>query len=193
VWVQTGDGRYDAEALIITAGAWAGRALAPLGLPLTVERKVLWWLGVADPAPYAPARFPIFITDSAHGEIYGFPVYQQPGLKIANHAGGDLTDPDYVDRTVQDDEKHDVVSLAEWFFEGVTSQVLHSAVCLYTRTPDSHFIIDRHPEWPQVIIGAGFSGHGFKFTPALGEYLVSLALSSDRQPHALFSLKRLAP
>ena len=189
-WVRTADGQYDAEALIVTAGAWAGSMLAPLGMPLTIQRKVLWWLQVENPALYAPNRFPVFITDSAHGEIYGFPIYQQPGLKIANHAGGDPTDPDHVERLVRDDEKQDVVSLAAWFFEGVTPQALHSTVCLYALTPDSHFIIDRHPEWRHVIIGAGFSGHGFKFTPAIGEHLVSLALDDHVQPHALFSLSR---
>ncbi|NJR42796.1 MAG: hypothetical protein HC767_09160 [Akkermansiaceae bacterium] len=88
----------------MTAGPWAGHVLAQLALPLMIQRKVLWWLEVENPALYAPDRFPIFITDSAHGEIYGFPIYQQPGLKIANHAGGDPTDPDQVKRIVQDDE-----------------------------------------------------------------------------------------
>lgn len=192
-WVRTADGQYDAEALIVTAGAWAGSMLGQLGLPLTIQRKVLWWLQVENPALYAPGRFPVFITDSAHGEIYGFPIYQQSGLKIANHAGGDPTDPDHVERLVRDDEKQDVVSLAAWFFEGVTPQALHSTVCLYALTPDAHFIIDRHPEWRHVIIGAGFSGHGFKFTPAIGEHLVSLALDDNVQPHALFSLSRFTP
>lgn len=189
-WVRTGDGRYDADALIVTAGAWAGGVLKQLGLPLTIQRKMLWWLEVENPALYAPTRFPIFITDSVHGEIYGFPIHQQPGFKIANHAGGDPTDPDHVERTVRDDEKHDVVSLASWFFEGITPHAVRNVVCLYARTPDAHFIIDRHPEWRHVIIGAGFSGHGFKFTPAIGEHLVSLALDDDIQPHRLFSLTR---
>jgi monomeric sarcosine oxidase len=189
-WVRTGDGQYAADALIVTAGPWAGRVLDQLALPLTIQRKVLWWLAVENPALYAPDRFPIFITDSVHGEIYGFPIYQQPGIKIANHAGGDPTDPDQVNRTVRDDEKNDVVSLASWFFAGVTAHVLRSVVCLYARTPDTHFIMDRHPEWRHVIIGAGFSGHGFKFAPAIGEHLVSLALDSDTQPRRLFRLDR---
>ena len=93
---------------------------------------------------------------------------------------------------MRDDEKHDVVGLASWLFAGVTAHVVRSVVCLYARTPDTHFIIDRHPEWRHVIVGAGFSGHGFKFTPALGEHLVSLALESDAQPYRLFRLDRFA-
>ena len=190
VWVKTEDNRYDADALIITAGAWAGRLLRQLHLPVTIHRKVLWWFEVENPALYAPERFPIFITDSAHGEMYGFPIYLQPGMKIANHSGGDLTDPDQVNRTVMDSEKSEVVGFTTWFLEGVTPNVLQSGVCLYARTPDGHFILDRHPEWSNVVIGAGFSGHGFKFTPAIGEHLVSLALDAGEQPRELFRLDR---
>jgi monomeric sarcosine oxidase len=192
VWVKTADRRYGANALILTAGAWAGRILQDLELPLAIQRKVLWWLDVENPALYAPERFPVFITDSEHGEIYGFPVFLRQGIKIANHSGGDPTDPDQVNRSVRDEEKSDIMGLASWFFEGVTAKVLHSSVCLYARTPDGHFILDRHPEWPNVVIAAGFSGHGFKFTPAVGEYLVSLALDADEQPRQLFRLSRFA-
>jgi glycine/D-amino acid oxidase-like deaminating enzyme len=192
VWVQTADKRYDADALIVTAGAWAGRIVEKLRLPLTIQRKVQWWLEVKDPALYAPERFPIFITDSDHGEIYGFPIYRSSGMKIANHSGGDPTDADHVNRSVSDDEKSDVVGLAPWFLEGLTPHVVQSIVCLYARTPDGHFMLDRHPEWPNVIIGYGFSGHGFKFAPAIGEHLVSLALDTGGQPRPLFRLNRFA-
>src|SRR5262249_33768687 len=164
--------------------------LQELNLPLTIQRKVQWWLEVKDPSLYAPERFPIFITDSSFGEIYGFPVYRVPGLKIANHAGGDPTDPDEVNRTVAPNEMHDIMRLASWFLEGVTSNILQTAVCLYARTPDGHFILDRHPKWHNVVIGAGFSGHGFKFAPAIGEHLVSLALDGGAPPHQLFRLNR---
>jgi len=190
VWVNTTDRRYEGHALIVTAGAWAGRVLQQLQLPLTIQRKVQWWLEVKNPTLYAPDRFPIFITDSDCGEIYGFPIYLSPGIKIANHTGGDVTEPDQVNRIVGDDEKSDVVSLASWFLDGITPNVLRSVVCLYARTPDGNFILDRHPEWPNVIIGAGFSGHGFKFTPAVGEHLVSLALDRGEQPRSLFQLDR---
>jgi monomeric sarcosine oxidase len=193
VWVATNENRYEADALIVTAGAWAARMLQQLSLPLTIQRKVQWWLEVKDPSLYAPERFPIFITDSEFGEIYGFPVYKVPGLKIANHAGGDPTDPDNVNRTIAPDEIHDVMRLVSWFLEGVTSNVLQSTICLYARTPDSHFILDRHPEWPNVVIGAGFSGHGFKFAPAIGEHLVSLALDGRVPPNHLFRLNRFRP
>jgi sarcosine oxidase len=190
VWVSTAEGRYEADALIVTAGAWSARMLQQLNLPLAIQRKVQFWIEVKEPGLYAPERFPIFITDSEFGQIYGFPLYKLPGLKIADHAGGDPTDPEKVNRTVAADEIHDVMRLASWFLEGVTSNVLQSAVCLYARTPDGDFILDRHPEWPNVVIGAGFSGHGFKFAPAIGEHLVSLALDGSVPPYQLFRLNR---
>ncbi len=193
VWVETQHARYTAARLIVTAGAWSGKILAQLGLPLAIQRKLLWWLDVEDPTPFAPERFPVFITDSAYGEIYGFPIFQQPGLKIANHRGGEPCDPDTVDRTARDEESADVVALARWFLPGVANRVLSSAVCLYARTPDSHFILDRHPEWPHVVIAAGFSGHGFKFAPAIGEHLADLALEPETHPYPLFTLARFAP
>jgi glycine/D-amino acid oxidase-like deaminating enzyme len=191
VSVTTENKRYDGDVLIITAGAWGGLVLQQLQLPITIQRKVLWWFKLENPALYAPERFPIFITDSSHGEMYGLPIYLTPGIKVANHSGGDPTDPDEVNRTVMDSEKSDVVSFTSWFLEGVTSNVLQSGVCLYARTPDGHFILDRHPEWPNVALGAGFSGHGFKFAPAIGEHLVSLALGTGEGPRDLFRLDRL--
>jgi len=190
VSVTTSETRYHGDKLIITAGAWAARLLKDLNVPLAIQRKVQWWLDVKHPELYAPDRFPIFITDSKHGEIYGFPVYLSAGMKIGNHSGGDPTDPDHVNRTVRDNEKQDVVGLASWFFDGITPNVLQSVVCLYARTPDEHFILDRHPIRQNVVIGAGFSGHGFKFTPAIGEHLVSLALDRSEKPLGLFRLLR---
>lgn len=190
VWVRTDRTTYRADRLIITAGAWASSILADLGLPLTVLRKVLWWLAVEDPAPFALGRFPVFIADSDAGEIYGFPIHDHPGLKIAEHSGGQPTTPEAVDRVARDDEKAPVVALGQRIFSGVTDRVLESVVCLYTMTPDHNFVVDRHPKWPRVALGAGFSGHGFKFATAIGEHLAELALDDATQPYPLLSLAR---
>jgi sarcosine oxidase len=190
VSVTTDRVTYRADRLIITAGAWAVGLLADLGLPLTVVRKTLWWLTVDDPLRYAPDRFPIFITGSRFGEVYGFPIHDHGGLKIANHAGGQPTTPETVDRTTRDEEKAEVVPLAAHILPGVTDRVLDSAVCLYTMTPDTDFVVDRHPLWPQIVFGAGFSGHGFKFAPAIGEHLAALALDPDTQPYPRLALAR---
>jgi sarcosine oxidase len=174
VWVDTPVDRYEADALIVTAGAWATKSIADLDLPVRILRKTLWWQEVVDPRQFEPERFPVFITDSPAGEIYGFPVYGAPALKIANHAGGEVVDLETVDRSTRPGENRDCLELAARVLPGVTSRVMKSAVCLYAMTPDTDFIVDRHPLLPRVAIGGGFSGHGFKFAPAIGELLTEL-------------------
>jgi glycine/D-amino acid oxidase-like deaminating enzyme len=190
VWVETATARFAAGALIVTAGAWSSRMLAELGLPLEVRRKTLWWQAVDVPELHTPDRFPVFISDSRHGEIYGFPIYGTPGLKIANHTGGEPTDPSTVDRTTHAGENADCLRLAAELLPNVTDRVVKSAVCLYAVTPDMDFIVDRHPVFERVAIGAGFSGHGFKFAPAIGELLADLATRPATAPIPRLSLSR---
>lgn len=192
VAVRTDRATYRADRLIVTAGAWSSPMLAGLGLPLTVLRKVLWWLAVADAAPFAPDRFPVFIADSALGEIYGFPIWEHAGLKIADHAGGEPTSPDAVERAVGDEEGGNVVALARQLFPLATERVVESTVCLYTMTPDHDFVVDRYPGQERVVIGAGFSGHGFKFATAVGELLVRLALEPGAETLPRLALGRFA-
>ena len=193
VWVETASGRYTADRLIVTPGSWANQMLADLGLPITVLRKTLFWLEVKDPSRFAPERFPIYIADRPGLELYGFPIHGQPGLKCANHFGGEPTTPETVDRTVHAEENEKIVEAAGWLFgrEQLTGRVLASTVCLYASTPDHDFLIDRHPAHPHVVFGAGFSGHGFKFAPAIGEHLVQLAFG-ETATRPLFALKRFA-
>ena len=191
--VETRHELFSADRLIITAGAWASRLLADAGLPLTVLRKVLWWFGVADPSLYAWERFPVYISESAAGHVYGFPlddVTFGAGLKIAEHSGGDPTEPESIDRHAADDEARLVLGFGQKYLTGVTSQIERRAVCMYTMTPDGDFIADRHPEHPEVVVGTGFSGHGFKFATAIGEHLVSLALDSTVDPYPRIALAR---
>jgi monomeric sarcosine oxidase len=192
VWIQTSQGRHTADRLIATPGSWASRMLPDLHLPITVVRKTLFWLEVKDASRFDPDRFPVFIADRPGLEFYGFPIFRQPGLKCANHAGGQPTTPETVDRTVHPEEEPEVLDAAAWLFgpEQFTGRVLASAVCLYARTPDQDFVIDRHPEHANVVFGAGFSGHGFKFTPAIGELLVRLALDPHAETLPLFSARR---
>ena len=190
--VRTDQGVYGAERLIVTAGAWAGSILTELGLPLTVLRKTLWWLAVADPTPFVPERFPVFIAESAEGDVYGFPLHDEPGLKVARHSGGEPFDPDATDRVARDEEKQEVVPFVRRRLRGVSDRVTSSAVCLYTVTPDHDFVVDRHPERLNVVIGAGFSGHGFKFTPAIGEELAALAFDPAHRPYPRLAIGRFA-
>ena len=151
--------------------------LAELGLPIHIRRKTLSWQEVSDPRQFEPERFPVFITDSTAGEIYGFPVYGVPGLKCQPRRW-EIADPETVDRSTRPLENRDCLELAARVLPGVGPRVVKSAVCLYTMTPDTDFVVDRHPKQPRVAIGAGFSGHGFKFAPAIGELLAELVTDS---------------
>jgi sarcosine oxidase len=192
VWVETPAARYEAGALIVTAGAWATRMLADLDLPIRILRKTLWWQEVDDPRQFEPERFPVFITDSPAGEIYGFPIYGVPGLKIANHAGGQVVDLETVDRSTRAGENEDCLELTAHVLPGVRSHVIESTVCLYAMTPDTDFLLDRHPARPQVAIGVGFSGHGFKFAPAVGELLADLVVNPVAETIPRLRLSRFA-
>ncbi|MGI8642736.1 MAG: N-methyl-L-tryptophan oxidase [Thermomicrobiales bacterium] len=192
--VETRHELFSADRLIITAGAWASRLLADVGLPLTVLRKVLWWFGVQDPSLYERKRFPVYIAESETHPVYGFPLdvaTSGAGLKIAEHSGGEPADPDSIDRHASDDEADLVLQFGQRYLTGVTDQIERRAVCMYTMTPDTDFIVDRHPEHAEVVIGTGFSGHGFKFATAIGEHLVGLALDPAAEPYPHIGLARL--
>ena len=192
VRVETDRATYTADRLIVAAGAWSGQLLAGLGMPLTVLRKTLWWFQLDDPTPFAPERFPVFITESHAGEIYGFPADQEGRLKVAAHSGGEPTDPQTVERKTRPGEHRDVLATAQRLLKGIPDQVVESAVCLYTMTPDTDFIVDRIPASPQVVVAAGFSGHGFKFATAIGECLADLALDPMVTPLPRLALSRFS-
>ena len=189
--VRTGTTIHRADRLVVTGGAWNGGLLKSLSLPLQVVRKVLFWFDVSQPELFQPDRFPVFAAADGVTEIYGFPLFGRPGLKVADHHGGQATTPETLDRSVSSSEAQPVAAGAQVVLPTVTERVVSTAVCMYTRTPDEHFIIDRHPEYPQVVFGAGFSGHGFKFAPRIGELLGELALT-DAEPLPLFAQERFA-
>jgi monomeric sarcosine oxidase len=193
VWIETNRGRETADHAIVAAGAWSTRLMDELGLPIRVLRKTLWWLEMREPDRFAPGRMPCFIADRPGLEFYGFPIYGKPGLKCADHSGGEAVTPDTVERTVRPGEETAILESAQWLFgeNAVTGRVLDSAVCLYASTPDGHFIIDRHPDHANVAVAAGFSGHGFKFATAVGELVVELLDRPDARPPRLFELARL--
>ena len=118
-----GDNVPESRRLIITAGAWAGQMLASLGLPLTILRKVLFWFATSHPERFTPERFPIFIAESPIGSIYGFPLGDEPGVKVANHSGGEPSDLETVDRNVRPGEEAEVAAWVQQFLSGVSAEV----------------------------------------------------------------------
>jgi monomeric sarcosine oxidase len=179
ILVRTATGEIAAESLIITAGAWADSVLVDLGIRLAVRRKSMFWFAT-DAAEYASDRgLPVFLWELPQGVFYGFPKLDARGIKFAEHSGGRIVnDPLHVDRSVDLAEKQRLIDVLERHLPGVSPRVTDHAVCLYTMSPDEHFIVDRHPEYANVAFAAGLSGHGFKFAPVLGKALAELALDS---------------
>lgn len=192
VTVTTETAKYTAENLVVTAGAWTGTLLPAIERVLTPERQVLAWLQPTEPTAFARDRFPVFVLDVPEGHYYGFPIFDVPGFKFGrfNHLG-EVVDPDTMDRTPTDRDEELLRSFAETYFPTGAGPTMQLAPCLFTNTPDGHFILDRHPAYPQVTIGAGFSGHGFKFASAIGEVLADLSETGATDHDIdLFSLDR---
>jgi sarcosine oxidase len=176
--VETDRGHYTADRLIIAAGPWAGQLLADLGLSLEVRRKPQYWYLPHSETYRVERGCPAFLYETPAGIFYGFPQFKPgEGMKIAEHTGGPVVaDPLTVNRDIDPNDQRRVEEFFEEYLPDVTRECVAHSVCMYTMTPDQHFIVDRHPSCPQVVFAAGLSGHGFKFTPILGEALVDLAL-----------------
>jgi sarcosine oxidase len=193
VTVRTERGVYHAERLVITAGAWATQLLGVIGAKLTVMRQVPMWFAPPDPRPFAADRLPIYLADTPAGTFYGLPAVDDRGHKVARHYGApELARPHDVDRTVTDADEAPLRAFIREHLPAADGPRRDASVCLYTLTPDRHFVIDRHPEHANVVFAAGFSGHGFKFAPVVGEMMADLA--ETKTPDArtdLFRVRRL--
>ncbi len=192
VVVETDTDRFHAGHLIITAGPWAADLLSELRIPLQVRRKPLYWYKTSEPAHGVDAGCPSFLYELPEGVFYGFPALDDRGLKMGQHSGGrTVLDPLKVDREVDAEDQQRVEDFAAGHLPGVSRTCMDHAVCMYTMTPDEHFVLDRHPEHPQVALAAGLSGHGFKFAPVLGEALADLVLDGATSlPIGFLSLDR---
>ena len=182
VRVTTDRGVYEAERLILAAGAWMGAlvpALAGLAQP---ERQVLGWFAPREPALFAPARFPVFNLMVPEGRYYGFPVYDVPGFKIGlYHHREELVDPDEFQREADAADEAPLREATARYFPAANGSTLALRTCMFTNTPDEHFIVDVLPDAPQVIVASPCSGHGFKFASVIGEILADLAQRGDTE------------
>jgi sarcosine oxidase len=194
VQAVTGRGTYTAEQLVICPGAWAPQVLGEFGVPITVERHVTYWL---DPLGGATGfeDHPIFINENASGmQIYGFPAIDGPrgGMKVAFFRKGTPCTPDTIDRAVHAHEIGEMTARVTELLPALTGNCLHAVTCMYANTPDQHFAIARHPQCSNVTVACGFSGHGFKFVPVVGEILADLCLEGrTAHPISLFDPQRL--
>ena len=192
VEVTTATGTHTAAKLVVTAGPWATHLLADIGVPLTVMRQMQLWFASAPMLPlFARDRFPTFLLDTPGGAFYGLPATDGLGLKCARHYGApELPSPAEVSWDVT---PADIAPVGAFLREYLPAAGVNTAaeVCQYTLTPDRHFVIDCHPAFTNVAVACGFSGHGFKFAPTVGEILADLTLDGEsRHPIELFRAAR---
>lgn len=193
VAVQTDHGEFAAGRLVICAGAWTARLLAALDLPLEVRRKVMLWVRAA-PEHRLDRGCPVFGFETEFGFLYGFPAGDRGEMKVANHSGGEpVENPASPDRSLHPLDGAFLAPLALRHLAGMGTEIIRHAVCMYTMTPDEHFLIDRMPGRDSVVVAAGFSGHGFKFAPVVGAALADLALDGKTDaPIGFLSASRAA-
>jgi sarcosine oxidase len=184
---------YCADKLVVTAGPWATTLIKELAGLAVPERQVLIWTQPLRPEYFRPAVFPVFNIDVPEGRFYGFPIYGIPGFKIGkyHHRCEVVDDPDKTDRTLHSQDEEVLREGIQKYFPDADGPTLSLKTCLFTNSPDEHFIIDLHPDFSAVSLAAGFSGHGFKFCSVVGEILADLALDGQtRHDIHNFSLQR---
>jgi sarcosine oxidase len=194
VIVETHAGRYTAARLVITAGPWAGQVLARRGTFLRVMRQIVQWFGTRDDSLFRRDVFPLYIADTPGGHFYGFPLLNANGVKVAQHYGApEVGSPSEIERTASLEDEETVRAFLREHLPAVNGPRRRAAVCLYTLTPDRHFVLDVHPDHPNVALAAGFSGHGFKFASVVGEILADLADTGRTDlPIDMFRIHRFA-
>lgn len=187
VMVTTDKQTYQAEKIILCGGSWMQTLVPSLRNHLKVTRQTLAWISPKTPELFSLGNFPCwFIEDPELGMYYGFPIlpfekFGGPiGLKIASHRPGEVVDPDHVERITPRSEGEAIKTILSKYFHGAGTEIISFKTCLYTYSPDENFIIDILPDThSRVVVASGFSGHGFKFVPLVGEVLSDLALKKQ--------------
>ena len=171
---------FTAERLVVTAGAWAADLLKQIGVKFRVLRKHLHWYAAKPEAYRIDGHSPVFFYETDRGCYYGFPCLDQRTIKVAQHTGGErVEDPLNCERDVDLGERTDVEKFLAEHLPDVSPQPEHHAVCMYTMTVDTHFVVDRVREFDNVAFAAGLSGHGYKFASVLGEVLAELVTGAS--------------
>lgn len=192
VSVKTRNASYQAKSAIFAAGAWLTELLPELKLPLQCERNCVFWLKPSKNQDlFAADRMPFFLWELSDGvHFYGIPDLGE-GVKVARHHSGQYMSPDAVNRNVTEQDETPVRHFLENHIPWANGSVASAATCLYTNSPDEHFIIDHHPKHQNVVIVSACSGHGFKFASAIGEAVTEMLLNGKTSSDiSLFKIER---
>ncbi len=190
--VHTSAGEFTADQIIVSAGAWANQVLPDLELPLTVLAKQQHWYQIDRVDNKLVNEFPCTFFERADGSsFYVTPELDTIGMKVCEHSGGDeVHDLEQFSNELNDGQKERIDQFLAESFLFTKSRLVHHSMCKYTMTPDSHFIVDRHPVYQQVVFAAGFSGHGFKFAPVIGKRLVGMLDGEQDDRFDFLTLRR---
>jgi sarcosine oxidase len=192
VRVTTARGSYEAGRLVLSPGAWIGDLVPELAAVAVPERQVLGWFQPDDPANFGPERFPVLNLMVEEGRYYLLPVFGVPGLKIGlYHHLGETGRADQISREVTPEDEAVLRRCISRYFPRADGPTMALHACMFTNTPDEHFIIDTRPAHPEVIVASPCSGHGYKFASVVGEILADLATTGkSRFDLSMFRLGR---
>lgn len=193
VEVYTEHQTHQAARLVLALGPWSpALAKLPAGV-FAVRRKHVYWFATHEACYQASAGCPTYLFELPDGIFYGFPQIDAWGVKVAEHSGGVVIDDPTTDPRLPDPaDQARVEAFLSRHLPGVIRTCLRHSVCFYTMSPDEHFVLDVHPDSQRVVLAAGLSGHGFKFTSVLGEALADLALEgTTRLPIGFLRWSRL--
>lgn len=191
ITITTEEGDVEVGGAIVTVGPWACDLLRDLDLPLYGRRISVVHFEAADPRLYDASDMSVYYWAAPEGVFAGFPHFDGDGVKIMRHDAGEVCTPETVRRTISKADVAEVAAFADKYMPYANGRVRTALVCIYTMTPDNHFIIDRHPGFDNLIFATGFSGHGFKFAPVIGEILADMAVDGEtRHPIDFLSALR---
>ncbi|MBO0766360.1 MAG: N-methyl-L-tryptophan oxidase [Hyphomicrobiaceae bacterium] len=196
VEVETDRGRYEAGVLVVAAGAWTGKLLRQFGFQdLAVpQRQVVGWFR-GDGRAFGPEAFTVFILECPEaGNFYGIPERAAgEGFKVGKFGHRlETVDPDAIDRRITPEDGA-VLTWLDRYFAAPMGTPMRAKTCMFVNSPDGHFIVDLIPGQGNVVVAAGFSGHGYKFCSGIGEILADLAMhGATPYDTRLFSLSRPA-
>ena len=184
--IVIGSDRVRVRHAIVCAGPWLPDLISPSVCEFAIERQVMIWFRTSSPDLFAPSRFPVFVRELADGRIgFGIPDMGDGLIKVGIHHGdGDIVSPDSVDRSVHPRDYQGTEAYAASTIDGLEPSMAKATVCLYTNSPDEHFVIGEMPGAPNVTIVSPCSGHGFKFAPLIGEIAADMALKGGTD-HAI--------
>jgi sarcosine oxidase len=184
ITVKTDRATYQANRLVVTAGAWTQLLVEEMEETLTPWRVIVGGFQPTDRAQFTPDVFPVFSIEDGSQGFYGGPAAGTSGFKFGLVDNlEDVADPSDFDPRPTEKERERLRTVlhenAQRYFPEAASTIKRLKTCMVTHTPDQDFIVDYLPSDSNVVVGAGFSGKGFKFSCLMGELLADLVTEDE--------------